>query len=410
MSIVGRNSDTNQESGQLDTEKLEPLGGSSDPIFGQPAPLCPNRQAGPSEVWCFQCGADYTAEVTHCLECGVLTLPYPPTPVTKVGEDDEEQLVYDLHEWSWESRSLMASFMFTEGLVHAWQGASLVVREADEEQVDELVVRVKDTELPVLNHKAGTVEYELAEMSDAQTDSLTTLLANESIPHEFSMAGNLLIQGADEEKVEAVFDTWLQAQAELGVGEFGPGLPGVSVPELLGELHELSRRIAQNVGDMSATKEFMGVVSKLFMLELPFGFSREKWQALRQAAGGLAELLFPGKLEEQLAELLAEVEAEAEEAADSAAEPPASAAEGADTDTADSGLADSVPETPAEPLAPAAPETTAAPAEVLAPGATAQDVIAADVFDAAADPEADDLIIEIKVSAKRLRKLLKEFI
>ena len=318
MSIVGRNSDTNSDTNQESGQKLEPLGGSSDPIFGQQAPLCPNRQAGPSEVWCFQCGADYTAEVTNCLECGVLTLPYPPTPVTKVGEDDEEQLVYDLHEWSWESRSLMASFMFTEGLVHAWQGASLVVREADEEQVDALVVRVKDTELPVLNHKAGTVEYELAEMSDAQTDSLTTMLANESIPHEFSMAGNLLIQGADEEKVEAVFDAWLQAQAELGEGEFGPGLPGVSVPELLGELHELSRRIAQNVGDVYATREFVGVVSKLFMLDLPFGFSREKWLGLRQAAGGLAELLFPGKLEEQLAELLAEVEAEAATSADPA--------------------------------------------------------------------------------------------
>lgn len=260
-------------------------------------PLCPNRQAGQPAVWCFQCGADYSAGVTNCLECGVATLPYPPTPVTKVGAENEQQMVYDLHEWSWESRSLMASYMFTEGLVHAWQGASLVVRETDEAQVDALVARVKETELPVLDHAAGVVEYELDELSDAQTDALTGMLAAQSIPHEFSMDGNLVVQSADEGQVEEVFEAWSQAVAEMeaGGGEFGPGLEGVHVPDLLGELFDLSGRVEQQVGDVAATRDLLAAIGRLAMLELPFGISREIWRDLLAAAEDLERALMPGE-------------------------------------------------------------------------------------------------------------------
>ena len=357
------------------------------------APLCPNRQASPSAVWCFQCGADYTAEVTNCLECGVLTLPYPPTPVTRVGEEDEEHLIYDLHEWSWESRSLMASYMFTEGLVHAWQGASLVVREADEGKVDELVVRVKDTELPSLDHLAAKTEYEMAELSDAQTDLLTEMLAADGIGHEFNIAGDLVIQTVDEAKVEKVFEVWTKALAEEDEEEFGPGLSGVDVPDLLGELYELSRRIERSVGDLYATNELLEVVGKLHMLELPFGFSKQSWRGLRQASAELAELLFPGDLEELLEELMGELGDEElgdEELGDA-------------EDMADAGDSEELGDAAdAEDMADAGDLEDLADAEDLAESAAA-------IYGSTKNL-GDELVSEIKSSARQLRKLLKVFV
>jgi len=396
------------------------------------APLCPNRQAAPSAVWCFQCGADYTAEVTNCLECGVLTLPYPPTPVTRVGEEDEEHLIYDLHEWSWESRSLMASYMFTEGLVHAWQGASLVVREADEGKVDDLVVRVKDTELPSLDHLAAKTEYEMGELSDAQTDLLTELLAADGVGHEFNIEGDLVIQTVDEARVEKVFEVWAKALAEMDEEEFGPGLSGVDVPDLLGELYELTRRVERSVGDLHATNEMLEVVGKLHMLELPFGFSRQSWRGLRQASAELAELLFPGELEELLEELMgdlgdAELSADAEDAemmgdtessADAAdAELAGDAEVTSDAElSADAGDAELAGD--AEELSDAGDDVMPADAEETADSGQPAPADVADLYQPIddsyypypAEDLGDELVSEIKSAARQLRKLLKVFV
>ena len=255
-------------------------------------PLCPRRPAGPSAVWCFQCGADYTAEVTHCLECGVMTLPFPPTPVTKVGEAEEEQLVYDLHEWSWEARSLMASFMYAEELIHGWQGASLVVREADEERVDALVARVNEAGMPSLDPNEPQMEYEIEDLTDEQTTALTSLLTQSGIPYEYDIDGNLVFHEKDEQRVEEVVDQWVEAEAEAGSeNEFGESSPSVHVPVLLGTLYDMSGRLIQNIGDVRATDELLAAVERLHDLDLPFGFTREDWRKVRGASAELSELL-----------------------------------------------------------------------------------------------------------------------
>lgn len=255
-------------------------------------PLCPRRPAGPSAVWCFQCGADYTAEVTHCLECGVMTLPFPPTPVTKVGNADEEQLVYDLHEWSWEARSLMASFMYAEELIHGWQGASLVVREADEEKVDALVARVNEAGMPSLDPNEPQMEYEIDDLTDEQTSALTNLLTQSGIPYEYDMDGNLVFHEKDEPRVEEVVDQWVEAEAEAGSeSEFGEGSPSVHVPELLGTLYDMSGRLIQNIGDVRATDDLLAAVERLHDLDLPFGFTREDWRKVREVSAELSEML-----------------------------------------------------------------------------------------------------------------------
>ena len=221
-----------------------------------------------------------------------MTLPFPPTPVTKVGEADEEQLVYDLHEWSWESRSLMASFMFAEELIHGWQGASLVVREADEEKVDALVARVNEAGMPSLDPNEPQMEYEIDDLTDEQTTALTDLLTQSGIPFEYDIDGNLVFHEKDESRVEEAVDQWMEAEAEAGgAGEFGEGSPSVHVPELLGMLYDMSGRLIQNIGDVRATDDLVAAVERLHQLELPFGFTREDWRKVRKVSAELSEML-----------------------------------------------------------------------------------------------------------------------
>ena len=221
-----------------------------------------------------------------------MTLPFPPTPVTKVGNADEEQLVYDLHEWSWEARSLMASFMYAEELIHGWQGASLVVREADEEKVDALVARVNEAGMPSLDPNEPQMEYEIGDLTDEQTSALTNLLTQSGIPYEYDMDGNLVFHEKDEPRVEEVVDQWVEAEAEAGSeSEFGEGSPSVHVPELLGTLYDMSGRLIQNIGDVRATDDLLAAVERLHDLDLPFGFTREDWRKVREVSAELSQML-----------------------------------------------------------------------------------------------------------------------
>ena len=129
--------------------------------------VCSSGPAAPEpQVWCFQCGAGYAAEVAACVECGVATVSEPPGDVADVGEADEDQLEYDLHEYSSQSRSMMESLLLGTGVPHAWQGAVLVVREADEDQVDTFVAAVDRAAAPALPDDAPRVGYELSDFDD----------------------------------------------------------------------------------------------------------------------------------------------------------------------------------------------------------------------------------------------------
>jgi hypothetical protein len=94
--------------------------------------------------FCFQCGLDYADEVGECVECGVATVTYPPTPLHRVGGDDDPQIVYEMHGWSYDARAEAEAAMHDAQIVHGWDGPSLVVCEADEDAVDELLAGIDD--------------------------------------------------------------------------------------------------------------------------------------------------------------------------------------------------------------------------------------------------------------------------
>ncbi|MXW42510.1 MAG: hypothetical protein F4X48_01110 [Acidimicrobiia bacterium] len=90
-------------------------------------------------VWCYQCGADFVDGVLECLECGVATFGAPPQLPENVGTEDEDQLAYELHEWPYERRDALEAELRNRKLQHAWIGPTLIIREHDEAEADEVV-------------------------------------------------------------------------------------------------------------------------------------------------------------------------------------------------------------------------------------------------------------------------------
>lgn len=229
-------------------------------------------------VWCFQCGTEYVEDVLECVECGVPTTSDKPAEAQDVGSDSEEQLAYDLHEWSGQGRRVLDGLLTTSGVSHAWQGATVIVREADEEQVDELIRGAEIAAMPTLDSEKETMVYELAEYNDELRTRLTELLGGEAIPHEFDAEGDLVVHEEDEDAVDEVFDK-LEAPPEVTY-EFGDGIDGVDAHDVLSALFLAVTRLRKNAGDARNVSEFGRNVDTAEQLALPFGFNGADWRAL----------------------------------------------------------------------------------------------------------------------------------
>lgn len=249
-----------------------------------------------SAVWCFQCGNEYVEGVEQCVECGVPTTPERPTDVQAVGDASESQLAYDLHEWSGQGRRILDGMLTTSGIQHAWQGATLVVREADEEAIDNAVREAEVAAMPTLPEDAVTMVYELDEFSDEARTRLTNNLGLAGIAHAFDGNSDLVVLENDEEKVDAVFEALDTVDPEEYT--FGPGVPGVAAHEVLSNLLISASTLRRNPGDTKAAKAFIDDSLLSEELELPFGFSSPDWRGILDTNMALRSVLqSPGEYE-----------------------------------------------------------------------------------------------------------------
>lgn len=261
------------------------------------SPTAPEPQA-----WCFQCGAGYAAEVAACVECGVVTVNEPPSDAADVGEPDEDQLEYDLHSYSSQSRSMMASLLLGASLPHAWQGAVLVVREADEEQVDSLVAAVDKAAAPALPDDAPRVAYELSDFDDDYLGRLTGALDGAGIAYGFDEDGDLQVAAADEARVEGLFDKLAGDDGEGGdAGEFGPGLDGVDAHDVLSRLFVASDRMQRNPRDRKGNRNLARGGEEIRQLALPFGFEARTWRAVLNQVEALVDIAGSDATQDEIA-------------------------------------------------------------------------------------------------------------
>ena len=245
------------------------------------------RMSNPVDAaWCFQCGAEYQADVAECVVCGVATVSEPPTEVTEVGSENEQQLAYEFHSWAFESRSMLESLLTGASLAHAWQGATLIIREEDEEAVDRLVDDVEQATLPTLDPEEEKTAYGLEEFSTAQVGKLTNALSLAGIAHDFDAEGDLIIHAADEEAADEVFERMNDEPLR-----FGPGVEGVDANEVMSSLFFTASDLARGVADAKAVAGFIEASDLAVQLELPFGLDAQMWRRILDQTAVVGEAL-----------------------------------------------------------------------------------------------------------------------
>ena len=249
--------------------------------------------------WCFQCQTEYAEDVVECVECGVELVTQAPTELDDVGGSDEEQIVYELHEWAGESRRALDQELTGQNIAHSWLGATLVIRAADEESVDEIVEATDETGGPVLDPEAEKIAYEVEGWAADEQTAFSELLARLGIPHEFDEAGDLLVLVEDEDAVEAALDAF------QGANDDRPELEGLDANSLLSNVFVACDRLRKDPRDNRGVEEILVHAPLLVSHRPPFGFNPVTWNLLGEKTNELVELLAEGNTSDEDLKLLA---------------------------------------------------------------------------------------------------------
>jgi hypothetical protein len=84
-------------------------------------------------VTCPGCGAEYLASVTVCSDCSTVLV----SGLDLQPADDE--VGYDLSDWSADERSQLAGLLVTERIPSRWEDDEVVVRPQDADHVEDLI-------------------------------------------------------------------------------------------------------------------------------------------------------------------------------------------------------------------------------------------------------------------------------
>jgi len=238
-----------------------------------------------STMYCFQCAREYVEEVTDCVECGVGLVDQKPTPPEEVGGQDDPQVAYELYEWSFEARRMLEGLLTSEGLAHGWQGAVVIVLEADEDRVDALIEQAEAADGPILDDDVEKIGYAMDEWSAEAQSALVDALGLAGIPYMFSSEGELLVAEENEEQVDEIIDQVTERLAiDNELGEASQVIEGLPLNDLLGDVRVLANKLVKNAGDAKSTLAMVKKAELLADVKTPFGFDSRRWARIRMGA------------------------------------------------------------------------------------------------------------------------------
>ena len=201
-------------------------------------------------------------------------------------EDDE--VAYELDDWSGESRLLVDGLLTNQGIAHVWEAGTLVVRSADEATVDQIIDDIEITTVPALDPDADKLAYEVGSWTDAQRTELADALGAAGIPYEWDEVGDLLVLEADESRVEELLDAFEFPDALDAGLEDDPG-DGLAAQEVMSALFVSSDRLMHDAHDPEGVLSLVDAAARSRTLALPFGFEREVWDGIVARAGALSD-------------------------------------------------------------------------------------------------------------------------
>jgi hypothetical protein len=226
------------------------------------------------------------------------------------GEDeelDDDQVTYDLGEWSREARTMLQQLLLGAKVTHAWIGTDLSIGPDDEARVDELVEQVRSTDSPMLDPDAEKVVYEVGTWEPADLFRLTELLAEDGVGYEFDEHGDLVVLASHEEQVDAIIDEIDELDtppdeptSDGGASDDGEpaegddawdGDGGLEANDVLSNLYVAADRLQKSANDHSGVLGAVDAANALEGKPPPFGFEPTVWSRIQQRAGTLRDAL-----------------------------------------------------------------------------------------------------------------------
>jgi hypothetical protein len=265
------------------------------------AMIDPKGQGGPGggggQRWCALCGSAYLAGVAECVDCLVPLVENPPLTTDDVGDDHGEQIAYEYDDLDADARFVIDRALAAAGIVHAWEGSSLVVAPYDSDEVDRVLDAAADELDPtgadvddvLVDEDAEQVVYDLEDWDADRRTELDGRLEAEGIAHAFDETGDLVVLAADEDRVDQLIDEIdFPDQLEADHSDDTSGLEAV---EALGGLFVAADRLVHDPSDTEGTLAAVDAARKMEAMDTPFGFGPPVWKDLVERATGLRGLL-----------------------------------------------------------------------------------------------------------------------
>jgi len=247
------------------------------------------RGAGSSgHQWCALCRAEYVAGVGECAECLVPLVDGPPLGPDDVGDEDGQQLAYDMDDLEAAERFAVDRDLAEHGIVHAWEGATLLVAPYDEDEVDAVLAGADVPERAELDDEEEQVVYDLADWDAAHRAALRDKLDAEGIAHAFDEHGDLIVLATDEDRVDDLVDE-VDHPDQLAPESDAPG--GLDAVETLGALFVACDRLVHDASDTEGVLAAADAARALATMGPPFGFAPPLWDDLVERSQELRRLL-----------------------------------------------------------------------------------------------------------------------
>jgi hypothetical protein len=242
--------------------------------------------------WCLLCGAEYVHGVLECADCLVPLSDRQPLRLEELGGDDDEQVAYEFDELEPHARLAVDEIFWSNGVPHAWEGTSLVVRAEDEEDADRLIDAADRDAF--LDSDAEQVSYDFADWDDERRAQLAEALDATGIEHAWDENGELVVLEEDEERVDAIVDAIefpdqievdeneeAEAEARLEATE------GMDPQDVLSDLFVASDRLMHDALDHEGVLALVDAARLAETLPLPYGFSPAVWNDIVAQAQAL---------------------------------------------------------------------------------------------------------------------------
>ena len=207
---------------------------------------------------------------------------------------DDDQLVYELGEWSTARRTLLESLLGADGIAHAWEAADLVVHVDDETRVDALVDAIEQGGVAAAStsEQAGLegdqLVYELDEWTAVDRQRLGEELTAAGVPFVWDSSDALVVSAEDEDAVEHVLDMVEYPDALDAVEGEGDG-DDEAAQEMLSDLFLASDRLMHDPTDEDGTNGLLKAVDAASDAGVPYGLAPATWKAVLEHASELRE-------------------------------------------------------------------------------------------------------------------------